>query len=178
MRVTGWPLLALVLGLAACDDPDGTVVTHTFRESGYAPSVFTAGGGVAVEVHGTPFAGWAEDEIVAAIALPQSLPAGLRARPVTPGSSGIGSPARIVLVFGAAEGLGPRETCATRDPLPGAAPQAVGYTVWAVVCSEARVLATGRMRATRVQAGDGVALTRSLRHLFTVMGLGPQRQDR
>ncbi|WP_118132469.1 hypothetical protein [Oceanicella sp. SM1341] len=171
-------LLACALLLAGCDDPDGTVVTHITREAGYDPSIFRAGG-VALEIHNTPFAGMSEGEVAGLIALPESMASGIRMPLVGPGQAGPHQAFRLVLVFNGSAGASAlRGACTAEGPLDARPAEETGYAVHAVVCREEKPLLSGYMVAKKVAAGDGEAITRSLRTLFRAMGLSKGEDQR
>ncbi|QDL92763.1 hypothetical protein FDP22_13785 [Paroceanicella profunda] len=171
-------LLALTLLLAGCDDPDGTVVTHVIRDVGYDPSIFSAGG-VALEIHNTPFEGMSEGDIAGLIALPSGMARDIRMPLVAPGQAGAHQPFRLVLVYNGSAGPATlRGACTADGPLPARPAAATGYTVHAVVCREEKPLLSAYMKATKVAAGDREAITRSMRALFRAMGLGKGEDER
>jgi hypothetical protein len=121
---------ALALLGAGCD---GTVITHVDKDQARLARSFlvTAGpDGFPVETHGAPFAGVTAAQVAARLRAPASVPAGIRFRPVAPGTEA----RRLVLVFNREGQPNRHADCRLTAPAPTVAPRDVGFSVSATLC--------------------------------------------
>jgi hypothetical protein len=162
-------LSAALLALLAAGCDDGTVITLVDREQARLAKSFlvTAGpDGFPVETHGAPFAGVSAAEVAARLRAPPSFPAGIRFRPVAPGTEA----RRLVLVFNRQGQPDRHADCRLSAPAPTVAPREVGFSVSATLCSGAGVVVTGHMEARKTRADDPAAFSRVMTLLLmTIM---------
>lgn len=146
--------------LAGCDD--GTAVTRVDRlvsgVSGYVTPL--ALGGMAVEVHGAPFAGFAPAEVVARLRLPPSYPTAAGFRLAAPSEA-----ERLVLDFNPATPGRAAAACAG-EVRSAAGGRREGFSVTATLCSGPRVVTTGHLEARRARADDPAAFAQAMSRLF------------
>ncbi|MEM7669956.1 MAG: hypothetical protein AAF317_12570, partial [Pseudomonadota bacterium] len=145
--------LGLIAFLAACDD--GTVITHVDKDTSIELSDLVAmqsHGGIATEVHGTPFEGTASDELVNALRPPASAAQATRWRMVDIGSVDHGP--RMVLHFNPSGPPNSFADCRRTGPAETEPPRGVGFSVNMTFCRGTRAEAHGFLQSRKTANAD------------------------
>lgn len=167
MKIRGIGALLLVL-LAGCDEP--TVITHVFRMPNIRESDLVAmqsHGGVAVEMHGAPWAGADKGGLAEVMEGPAGA-AAIRFR-----AQAIAGPSfhgrRMVLHFNPAGAPNSPADCALNAEATTAAPPEKGFAVNMTICEGAEVEAQGFLRALETAPGDYESYSKAMRQLLNVV---------
>jgi hypothetical protein len=168
MRLFRLMPLAL-LALAGCDD-ERTIITHTNRVVAISLSDLPAlqqGGGVPVEIHGTPFAGVGADELASALKPPPGRSQSTRFRAIPPGHGGPGFHGdRMVLHFNAQGAPNGPQDCARTGEARTGAPRERGFTVMLTFCKGDKWQAMGFLEALDTAPGDIEAYRNAIQQLL------------
>jgi hypothetical protein len=165
IKALGGFLLAL---LAGCDDP--TVITHVFRMPNISERdlvVMQTHGGIAVEMHGLPWAGAEPDALAAAMKGPAgAAQVKFRAQAIE-GPSFHGS--RMVLHFNPASPTNSEADCQRTEEATTNTPPETGFSVTMTFCNGREVEAHGFLRALETQPGDYEGFSTVMRQLLNVV---------
>jgi hypothetical protein len=162
----------LVLALSGCDEHgDWTKITRVQDLGGFAPSIFTARGAGAAEVHGAPVSGMTGAETAALLELPERYPEGVGFEPLPPGGFDPRNPTdasrfRVVLAFNARSPASPQALCRTARELGGPPPDARGFTVDMALCRDMAPVRSARMEAEARGTADAAFVRRTLKRLM------------
>lgn len=159
---------AFALALAACDEA-GPVISHVARQGGFdAETLWTIQNarGIPVEIHGRPFDGITDLQLVELLRPPAGSSQDVTFYPRPPGGWVDGYPWRLVLHFNPQGAPNAAEDCARIAEAPGNPPAGGGFTLNAVFCQGKEWQAQGYMDAPEIRAGDLAALSDGLASLM------------